>query len=66
MIYGFIAMDSISNKTKTNKKISIRSGEEFLRLMKSAKTQEEQKLYIKTYNDFLAKRQKEVIANEFY
>lgn len=54
------------NKTKTNKKISIRSGEEFLRLMKSAKTQEEQKLYIKTYNDFLAKRQKEVIANEFY
>lgn len=59
-------MDSISNKTKTNKKISIRSGEEFLRLMKSAKTQEEQKLYIKTYNDFLAKRQKEVIANEFY
>lgn len=50
------------NKTKTNKKISIRSGEEFLRLMKSAKTQEEQKLYIKTYNDFLAKRQKEVIA----
>lgn len=59
-------MYTILNKAKTNKKISIRSGEEFLRLMKSAETQEEWKLYTKTYNDFLAKRQKEVIANEFY
>ena len=59
-------MDTILSKIKTNKKISIRSGEEFLRLMKSAETQEERKLYTKTYNDFLAKRQKEVIANEFY
>ena len=59
-------MDKSSNKTKTNKKISIRSGEQYLRLMKSATTQEEKKLYTKTYNAFLAKRQKEVIANEFY
>ena len=59
-------MDKSSNKTKTNKKISIRSGEEYLRLMKSAATQKERKLYTQIYNNFLAKRQKEVIANEFY
>lgn len=59
-------MEKIANKTKTSKKITIRSGEQYLRLMKSATTQEEKKLYTKTYNAFLAKRQKEVIANEFY
>ena len=59
-------MEKIANKTETSKKITIRSGEQYLRLMKSATTQEEKKLYTKTYNAFLAKRQKEVIANEFY
>ena len=59
-------MRTILNKTKTNKKIPIRNGEEFLRLMKSATTKKARKLCTQIYNDFLAKRQKEVIANGFY
>ena len=45
-------MENIANKTETSKKITIRSGEQYLRLMKSATTREEQKLYTKIYNDF--------------
>lgn len=57
---------SITDKSKSGEELSIKSGEQYLRLMSGATTKAEQKRYTKSYNEFLAKRQKEVIANEYY
>lgn len=42
------------------------SGEEYLELLSSAKTFAEKEFYTQIYNYLLAKRQKEVVANEHY
>lgn len=42
------------------------SGEEYLTLLEQANSQEEKEYYAQIYNYLLAKRQKEVIANEHY
>ena len=42
------------------------SGDEYLQLLSGAKTFEEKEFYTQIYNYLLAKRQKEVIANEHY
>lgn len=42
------------------------SGEEYLELLAQSKTFAEKELYTQIYNYLLAKRQKEVIANEHY
>ena len=42
------------------------NGDEYLELLSSAKNFEEKEFYTQVYNFLLAKRQKEVIANEHY
>ena len=42
------------------------NGEEYLALLDSAQSQAEKEFYTQIYNYLLAKRQKEVIANEHY
>lgn len=42
------------------------TAEEYLTLIREAKTQEEKDFYSQTYNYLLAQKQKEVIANERY
>ena len=42
------------------------NGEEYLTLLDGAKSQAEKEFYTQIYNYLLAKRQKEVIANENY
>ena len=42
------------------------SGEEYLELLATAKSQAEKEFYTQIYNFLLAQRQKEVIANESY
>ena len=42
------------------------SGDEYLELLSGAKTFAEKEFYTQIYNYLLAKRQKEVIANEHY
>ena len=42
------------------------SGDEYLELLSISKTFAEKEYYTQLYNFFLAKRQKEVIANEHY
>lgn len=42
------------------------SGEEYLELLAQSKTFAEKEFYTQIYNYLLAKRQKEVIANEHY
>ena len=45
---------------------SMISGEEYLELLMTAKSQAEKEFYTQIYNFLLAQRQKEVIANESY
>ena len=45
---------------------SMISGEEYLELLTTAKSQAEKEFYTQIYNFLLAQRQKEVIANESY
>lgn len=42
------------------------SGEEYLELLGGAKSRAEKEFYTEIYNFLLARRQKEVIANESY
>lgn len=42
------------------------TAEEYLTLIRGAKTQEEKDFYSQIYNYLLSRRQKEVIANESY
>lgn len=42
------------------------TAEEYLTLIREAKTQKEKDFYLQIYNYLLAERQKEVIANETY
>ena len=42
------------------------TAEEYLTLIREAKTQEEKDFYSQMYNYLLSKKQKEVIANESY
>lgn len=42
------------------------TAEEYLTLIREAKTQEEKDFYSQMYNYLLAQKQKEVIANETY
>lgn len=42
------------------------NGEEYLALLDGAQSQAEKEFYTQIYNYLLAKRQKEVIANEHY
>lgn len=42
------------------------NGEEYLALLDGAQSQDEKEFYTQIYNYLLAKRQKEVIANEHY
>lgn len=46
--------------------IPIINGDEYLALLESAKSQAEKEFYTQIYNYLLAKRQKEVVANECY
>lgn len=58
----------MKNMTKmvNSDKLSIKSGEQYLLLISKATTKTEYENYTKLYNEFLAKRQKEVIDNEHY
>ena len=42
------------------------NGDEYLELLKSAKSREEKEFFTQIYNYLLAQRQKEVIKNEHY
>ncbi len=61
-------LDTLENTAKLlleNENAAI-SGDEYLALIERASTQAEIDFYAQLYNYFLAKRQKEVIANEHY
>lgn len=61
-------IDALENTAKLllENESSAISGEEYLALIERASTQAEVEFYAQLYNYFLAKRQKEVIANEHY
>lgn len=55
-----------SAETLLGSENQVLSGDEYLELLSSAKTFAEKEFYTQIYNYLLAKRQKEVIANEHY
>lgn len=61
-----IELLKFSAETLLGSENQVLSGDEYLELLSSAKTFAEKEFYTQIYNYLLAKRQKEVIANEHY